>query len=146
MKDDRPIRTLTKCLGLNAALMLRAVWPEQAPQRDALVAADQFDLDRASGKRDDWPGFPLQDDGTKLRLAQAAMTKSETRIAELCAKLGVIRETLYRLVTSTGELRPDGEKLRAHAQDPMFWSCPRKRGLARDPWGTPSSLVEATSR
>jgi hypothetical protein len=42
--------------------MLRAVWPEQAPQRDALVvtgvAADQLDLDRASGKRDDWPGLP----------------------------------------------------------------------------------------
>jgi hypothetical protein len=39
MKDDHPIRTLMKCLGLNAALMLRAVWPKQAPQRDALAAA-----------------------------------------------------------------------------------------------------------
>ncbi len=120
-------------------------------QRDALavtgVAADQLDLDRASGKRDDWSGFPLQDDNTKLRLAQAAMAKSETRIAELCAELGVKRETLYRLVTSTGELRPDGQKMRAHAEDPMFWICPRKRGLARKPWGyPPSSLVEATSR
>jgi hypothetical protein len=48
-------------------------------QRDALavtgVAADQLDLDRASDKRDDWPGFPLQDDGTKLRRAQAAREK-----------------------------------------------------------------------
>jgi hypothetical protein len=46
------------------------------------VAADQLDLDRGSGKRNDWPGFPLQDDGTELRLAQAAMAKAESRIAE----------------------------------------------------------------
>jgi hypothetical protein len=39
------------------------------------VAADQLDLDRASGKRDDWPGFPLQDDGTELRRAQASREK-----------------------------------------------------------------------
>jgi hypothetical protein len=79
-------------------------------------------------------------DGTKLRLAQAAMAKSETRIAELRAELGVILETLYLLVTSTGELRPDGEKLRTHAQDPMFWICPRKGGLARKPLEVPPFL------
>jgi hypothetical protein len=42
-------------------------------QRDALavtgVAADQLDLDRAC------PGFPLQDDDTKLRRAQASRKK-----------------------------------------------------------------------
>ncbi len=47
----------------------------------------------------------------KLRLAQAAMGKPETRIAELCAELGVTRQTLYRHVTPTGEIRPDGDKL-----------------------------------
>src|SRR4051812_19544280 len=32
----------------------------------------------------------------KLRLAQAAMGKPETSIAELCAELEVTRQTLYR--------------------------------------------------
>jgi hypothetical protein len=48
-------------------------------QRDPVaaigVAADQLDLDRASGKRDDSPGFPLQDEGTELRRTQAAREK-----------------------------------------------------------------------
>jgi predicted transcriptional regulator len=47
----------------------------------------------------------------KLRLAQAAMGKPETKVAELCAELGVTRQTLYRHVTPKGEIRPDGEKL-----------------------------------
>ena len=29
----------------------------------------------------------------------------------LCAELGITRQTLYRHVTPTGEIRPDGEKL-----------------------------------
>jgi hypothetical protein len=51
-------------------------------QRDARVvtgvAADQLDLDRGAGKRNDRPGFPLQDDGIKLQLAQAARENSWT--------------------------------------------------------------------
>ena len=47
----------------------------------------------------------------KLRLAQAAMGKPETSVAELCAELGVTRQTLYRHVTPSGELRADGEKV-----------------------------------
>jgi len=47
----------------------------------------------------------------KLRLAQAAMGKPETKVAELCAELGITRETLYRHVTPKEEIRPDGEKL-----------------------------------
>ncbi len=47
----------------------------------------------------------------KLRLAQAAIGKPETKIADLCAELGVTRQTLYRHVTADGLLRPDGEKL-----------------------------------
>lgn len=54
----------------------------------------------------------------KLRLTQAAMGKPETRIAELCAELGVTRQTLYRHVTPTGELRPDGEKLLGRKSKP----------------------------
>ena len=49
----------------------------------------------------------------KLRLAQAAMGKPETKVAELCTELVVTRQTLYRHVDAKGELRPDGLKLLA---------------------------------
>lgn len=54
----------------------------------------------------------------KLRLAQAAMGKPETKAAELCAELGITRQTLYRHVTPKGEIRPDGEKLLARKTRP----------------------------
>ena len=41
------------------------------------------------------------------------MGKPETKVTELCAELGITRETLYRHVTPEGEIRPDGEKLLA---------------------------------
>jgi DNA invertase Pin-like site-specific DNA recombinase len=47
----------------------------------------------------------------KLRLAQAAMGKPGTKVGELCAELGITRQTLYRHVDPNGLLRPDGEKL-----------------------------------
>ena len=47
----------------------------------------------------------------KLRLAQAAMGQPGTKVGELCAELGITRQTLYRHVDPTGQLRPDGEKL-----------------------------------
>jgi hypothetical protein len=50
----------------------------------------------------------------KLRLAQAAMGQRETGVAELCAELGITRQTLYRHVDPQGRLRPDGEKLLHH--------------------------------
>jgi len=56
-------------------------------------------------------GRPFKMTSAKLRLAQAAMGKPETKIADLCAELGVTRQTLYRHVAPTGDLRPDGEKL-----------------------------------
>lgn len=46
-----------------------------------------------------------------LRRAQAAMKHRDTNVADLCAELKITRNTLYRLVSPTGELRPDGEKL-----------------------------------
>jgi DNA invertase Pin-like site-specific DNA recombinase len=51
---------------------------------------------------------------TKLILAQGAMEKSETKIAELCKELGITRQTLYRFVGPKGELRSDGHKLLLH--------------------------------
>lgn len=47
----------------------------------------------------------------KLRLAQAAMGKPETNIAELCEELGITRQTLYRHVGPQGDLRRDAQKL-----------------------------------
>lgn len=46
-----------------------------------------------------------------LRRAQAAMRHRDTNVGDLCAELKITRNTLYRLVSPAGELRPDGEKL-----------------------------------
>ena len=56
-------------------------------------------------------GRPFKMTSAKLRLAQAAMGQPETKIAELCAELGITRQTLYRHVDPKGALRPDGHKL-----------------------------------
>ena len=47
----------------------------------------------------------------KLRLATASMGKPGTTVGELCTELEISRQTLYRHVSPTGELRPDGLKL-----------------------------------
>jgi hypothetical protein len=47
----------------------------------------------------------------KLRLAQAAMAKRDTKVGDLCKELGVTRQTLYRFVGPKGQLRTDGTKL-----------------------------------
>ncbi|PYE30015.1 resolvase-like protein [Rhizobium sp. PP-F2F-G38] len=58
-------------------------------------------------------GAPFKMTSAKLRLAQTAMGKPETKVGDLCAELGVTRQTLYRFVGPEGELRADGEKLLA---------------------------------
>src|SRR3954465_1135609 len=71
-------------------------------------------------------GRPFKMTAAKLRLAQAAMGKPETSIADLCAELGVTRQTLYRHVTPTGELRPDGQKVLAQqSKRPRSLSVPQ---------------------
>ena len=47
----------------------------------------------------------------KLRLAMAAMGRSETHVGDLCRELGVTRQTLYRHVGPDGSLREDGQRL-----------------------------------
>jgi len=47
----------------------------------------------------------------KLRLAQAAMGKRGTVVANLCEELGISSQTLYRHVSPTGELRTEGKKI-----------------------------------
>lgn len=56
-------------------------------------------------------GAPFKMTPAKVRLAQAAMGKPETKVADLCAELGITRQTLYRFVDPNGELRADGVKL-----------------------------------
>lgn len=56
-------------------------------------------------------GRPFKMTAAKLRLAMAAMGQPETKVGNLCQELGITRQTLYRHVSPTGELRPDGVKL-----------------------------------
>lgn len=63
---------------------------------------------RARGRKG---GRPFKMTTAKLRLAMAAMGKPETRVGDLCKELGITRQTLYRHISPTGELRPDGKKL-----------------------------------
>lgn len=56
-------------------------------------------------------GRPFKMTPAKVRLAMAAMGQRETKVGALCKELGITRQTLYRHVSPTGELRPDGEKL-----------------------------------
>jgi DNA invertase Pin-like site-specific DNA recombinase len=63
---------------------------------------------RARGRKG---GAPFKMTAGKLRLAQAAMGHTETRIGRLCDELGVSRQTLYRHVAPDGSLRPHGLKL-----------------------------------
>ncbi len=58
-------------------------------------------------------GAPFKMTSAKLRLAQAAMGQSETKVADQCVELGITRQTLYRFVGPKGELRADGERLLA---------------------------------
>jgi DNA invertase Pin-like site-specific DNA recombinase len=60
-------------------------------------------------------GRPFKMTAAKLRLAQAAMGQPGTKVGELCAELGVSRQTLYRHVDPQGKLRTDGEKLLGRA-------------------------------
>jgi DNA invertase Pin-like site-specific DNA recombinase len=56
-------------------------------------------------------GRPYTMTPAKLRLAQAAMAKRDTKVGDLCKELGVTRQTLYRFVDPKGERRADGTKL-----------------------------------
>src|SRR5438132_452990 len=56
---------------------------------------------RARGRKG---GAPFKMTPAKLRLATASMGQPDTKIGELCAELGITRQTLYRHVSPTGEL------------------------------------------
>ncbi len=69
-------------------------------------------LRRGSGRGAD-PLGQVPVDRRAGHLAVAAMGQPDTKVGDLCAELGVSRQTLYRHVSPTGELRPDGERLLA---------------------------------
>ncbi len=56
-------------------------------------------------------GRPFTMTAAKLRLAQVGMKNRDAKVADLCAELGITRQTLYRFVGPDGELREDGKKL-----------------------------------
>jgi DNA invertase Pin-like site-specific DNA recombinase len=70
---------------------------------------------RARGRKG---GRPYKMTPAKLRLATASMGQPDTKIADLCAELGITRQTLYRHVSPAGELRPDGLKLLVDSRKP----------------------------
>jgi hypothetical protein len=90
-------------------------------------------------------GRPYKMTPAELRLAMASMGKPETRVGELCAELGISRQTLYRHVDPEGNLRPDGRKLLGGGKQKAQYSgadrlsclpCgatgPRRRGVPRE--------------
>src|SRR5665811_194574 len=56
-------------------------------------------------------GRPFKMTAPKVRLAMAAMGQKETKVGDLCKELGITRQTLYRHVSPSGELRTDGAKV-----------------------------------
>jgi DNA invertase Pin-like site-specific DNA recombinase len=63
---------------------------------------------RARGRKG---GRKLKMTPAKLRLAQAALGKKDTIVADLCDELGISSQTLYRHVSPAGELRESGRKV-----------------------------------
>lgn len=64
-------------------------------------------------------GRPYKMTAAKLRLAMASMGQPGTKVGELCAELGITRQTLYRHVSPKGELRQDGRKLLSSRSSPQ---------------------------
>jgi DNA invertase Pin-like site-specific DNA recombinase len=65
---------------------------------------------RARGRKG---GRPYKMTPAKIRLAMASMGKKDTNVGALCKELGITRQTLYRHVSPTGQLREAGQKVLA---------------------------------
>lgn len=68
---------------------------------------------RARGRRG---GRPYKMTAAKIRLALASMGQPDTTVGDLCKELGVSRQTLYRHVSPSGELRDDGRRVLSQSQ------------------------------
>ena len=60
-----------------------------------------------------WIARPDKMTPAKIRLAMASMGNKDTNVGALCKELGITRQTLYRHVSPTGELREAGQKVLA---------------------------------
>lgn len=65
----------------------------------------------SAGARGRTGGRPYKMTPARVRLAMAAMGHKETKVDALCTELGITGKPLYRHVSPTGELRPDGAKV-----------------------------------
>lgn len=63
---------------------------------------------RARGRRD---GRPYRMTPAKARLAMASMGQPGTKVRDLCTELDITRQTLYRHVSPTGDLRAGRQKI-----------------------------------
>jgi hypothetical protein len=81
----------------------------------------------------------------KLRLAQAAMRKRDSKVGELCEELEVTRQTLYRFVSPKGALRPDAHKL-LKVKGSKAKSSKRPRSRVRKNSRPPANLVRKRMR
>ncbi|WP_022906743.1 recombinase family protein [Curtobacterium sp. B18] len=63
-------------------------------------------------------GRPFTMTPAKVRTAMAAMGNPETNVGELCEELGISRQTLYRHVSPTGEIRADGARVLGRKRPP----------------------------
>src|SRR5699024_1483228 len=77
--------------------------------RERLCERTQASLVSARG-RGRKGGRPYKMSPAKIRLAMASMGKKDTNVSALCKELGITRQTLYRHVSPTGELREAGNK------------------------------------
>ena len=68
---------------------------------------------RARGRKG---GRPYKMTPAKIRLAMVSMGKKDTNVSALCKELGITRQTLYRHVSPTGEIREAGNKVFAQRQ------------------------------
>ena len=68
---------------------------------------------RARGRRG---GRPYKMTAAKIRLAMASMGQPDTTVSDLCKELGVSRQTLYRHVSPSGDLRDDGRRVLTQSQ------------------------------
>lgn len=116
---SRPGAKTAVCAGKGVAS--NTVAPEGRPMSGVFRALAEFERGlivertpaglastRAEGHRG---GQPYKMTPAKLRLAQAAMGRTETGVGELCAELGVTRQTFYRHVDRQGRLQPNAGRL-----------------------------------
>ena len=93
--------------GVPLAQLVREQGFRRSPPEEVARRQDEWRRNfRVSGRE-----APYKMTAAKLRLAMASMGQKETKVGELCAELGITRQTLYRHVSPDGSLRPDGKKL-----------------------------------